>query len=217
MVRVAASTAARRAASRGWVARARATSESAGGCGAAPARSVAGSIEVPGTESPGARFRNAFTAASAATRSLSNANSSDRRRSRASFAWRGSLCGAAPVAYRVVLSLPARAGRVAVRCFSDRGLQARVASDGRRQALPERRTGARHHERARQHYQLSELHASPRQSVSGGTRRSPRRIPGARQGTLRLGEARLGAAEGAVLAGRPGRTWKERRRRCETL
>src|SRR6266850_1875598 len=46
----------------------------------------------------GGRFRSAFTAARAATRSLSNANSSDRRRSRANFAWRGSLCGAAPVA-----------------------------------------------------------------------------------------------------------------------
>src|SRR3989475_12231039 len=84
MVRVAASTAARRAASRGWVARARATSESAGGCGARPARSADGSIEGTVTESPGARFRSAFTAASAAMRSLSNANSSDLRRSRAS-------------------------------------------------------------------------------------------------------------------------------------
>src|SRR2546426_9823824 len=42
-------------------------------------------------------------------------------------------------------------------------------------SLRVRRTGARYHERARGQNQLSDLHTSPRQSVSGGTRRSPRR------------------------------------------
>src|SRR5207245_4624080 len=45
----------------------------------------------------------------------------------------------------------------------------------------------------------------------------PAPLEAARQGTLRLGEARLGAAEGAVLVGRPGRASRPRNRQCGTL
>src|SRR5713226_7861682 len=73
---------ARRAASRGCTARATAMSESEGGTDLMVARTAEGSIGGRGTESPGARLRKAFTAASAVVCSLSTENWSDLGRPR---------------------------------------------------------------------------------------------------------------------------------------